>query len=89
MRLDFALQLMDKCAEQAQFSVPKQAMITIRKALLEAQKQSAAPTNTESPKFLCNKISRGSSADFCKYVKYVCECSGTCPSKRSEKSDIS
>ena len=48
MKLDLALQLMDKCAEQAQFSVPKQAMMAIRKALEEAQKQSASPTNNES-----------------------------------------
>jgi len=33
MKLELALKIMDKCAEMAQFSVPDQAMKTIREAL--------------------------------------------------------
>ena len=58
----------------------------MQEALRKLEAQNSTSTNTSSPKFLCNKIKRGSSADFCKYVKYVCGCSGSCPSKRSETS---
>ena len=45
MKLELALKIMDKCAEQAQFSVPKQAMESIRKALSGSEKP---PTNISS-----------------------------------------
>ncbi len=46
MKLKLALQIMDKCAEQAQFSVPKQAMVTIRKELSGSEKTPTNKTHT-------------------------------------------
>lgn len=67
MKLELALQIMDKCAEQAAFSVPKQAMVTIRKEL-EAVKK---PADNEERDDICPSC--GGDGSFLKPYDLCCK----------------